>query len=85
MARLKKTILHFEVNDSEFNIKYNGSLTEPKTKEQRKHNERLMKALLADDVLLTFFYNIVNPVVRCKRREARRVAKADSKTGSTQG
>ena len=41
-------------------------------KEERKHNERLMRALLASDELLTFCYNIVMPVVRNKRREARK-------------
>ena len=70
MARLPKTTLLLEVNDKEFHVQYNGSLSAPETKEQQKHNERLMKALLADDRLLTFFYNIVTPVVRYKRREA---------------
>ena len=80
MARFPKTILHIEVNDKEYNIKYNGSITEPETKEQWKHNERLMRMLLASDELLSFFYNIVNPVVRCKRREARKAAKNESNT-----
>ena len=57
MARIKKTSLTIEVTDS---------------KEERKHNERLMRALLASDELLTFCYNIVMPVVRNKRREARK-------------
>ena len=77
MARIKKTILLMEVNDKEYSVKYNGSLKEPETKEQRKHNERLMRALLASDELLTFFYNIVMPVVRCKRREAKKKRQAE--------
>ena len=78
MSKLKKTILHIEVDDKQFEVQYNGSLSEPQTREQHKHNERLMRALLADDKLLTFFYNIIMPVVRCKRREARKkVSKAD--------
>lgn len=75
MARFPKTILHIEVNDKEYNVKYNGTIKEPQTKEQLKHNERIMNMLLASDELLSFFYNIVNPVVRCKRREARKAAK----------
>ena len=75
MARLPKTILHIEVNDKEYNIKYNGTIKEPQTKEQLKHNERIMNMLLASDELLSFFYNIVHPVVRCKRREACKAAK----------
>ena len=77
MARIKKTILLMEVNDKEYSVKYNGSLKEPETKEQRKHNVRLMQALLASDELLTFFYNIVMPVVRCKRREAKKKRQAE--------
>ena len=76
MAKIPKTILHIEVNDKEYNVKYTGLISKPETKQQWKHNERLMRALMADDELLTFFYNIVNPVVRCKRREARKAAKA---------
>ena len=72
MPKIKKTFFQMEVTDSEYTIKYNGSLTEPKTPEQRKHNERLMRALIASDELLTFFYNIVTPVVRLKRREAKK-------------
>ena len=74
MARLPKTILLIEVNDKEYHVKYNGTIGVPETKEQRKHNERLMNALIASDELLTFFYDIVNPVVRFKRREARKTA-----------
>ena len=62
MARIKKTSLTIEVTDSEYHV----------NKEERKHNERLMRALLASDELLTFCYNIVMPVVRNKRREARK-------------
>ena len=72
MARIKKTSLTIEVTNDEYHVKYTGSLIEPQTKEQRKHNERLMWALLASDELLTFCYNIVMPVVRYKRREARK-------------
>ena len=72
MSRLPKTFLKMEVTDSEFHIQYNGSFHEPQTKEQRKHNERLMLALAGNDDLFNFFYNIIMPVVRFKRREARK-------------
>jgi len=75
MARTKKTFLLLEVSDREYHVQYNGSLGEPETKEQKKHNERLMRALMASDELLRFVYGIVMPVVRYKRREARKGAK----------
>ena len=78
MSRLTKTILNIEVNDKEFHIQYNGSIMEPQTKEQRKHNERLMRMLVADEDVFNFFYNIIEPVVRFKKREARK-AKKDEK------
>lgn len=74
MARLKKTTFLLEVNDQEYHVQYNGTLSAPETREQWKHNERLMRALLADDRLLNFLYNIVTPVVRCKRRETKKTA-----------
>ena len=75
MAKIKKTTLLIEVTDSEYHVQYNGSITEPRTPEQWKHNERLMRALISSDELLTFLYNIVTPVVRCKRREAKKARK----------
>ena len=61
MPRIKKTSLTIEVTDSEYHVKYTGTLIAAQTKEERKHNERLMRALLASDELLTFCYNIVMP------------------------
>ena len=72
MARVAKTVFRMEVNEKEYHVTYNGTLTCPETPEQRKHNERLMRALIADEQLLSFFYNIVMPVVRLKRREAKK-------------
>ena len=74
MSKLTKTIFKLEVNDKEFHAQYNGSLNRPETKEQQKHNERLMLALMASDELCNFLYEIIMPVVRFKRREARRNA-----------
>ena len=67
-----------EANDKEYYVRTNCSIKNPKTREQCKHDERLMRALTADEELLTFLYNIVNPVVRYMRREARKRAKTDS-------
>ena len=61
-----------EVTDTEYTVKYNGTISCPQTKEQRKHNERLMRALYENEDILTFLYNIVTPIVRLKRREARK-------------
>ena len=75
MPRFKKTIFQMEVTEKKYHVSYSGTFTEPETREQRKHNERLMEALIADDKLLTFLYNIVTPVVRYKRREAKKQRK----------
>ena len=72
MPRFKKTTLLIEVDDREYRVRYTGTLSCPETPEQRKHNERLMRALIADDRLLNFLYTIVTPVVRFKRREAKK-------------
>ena len=79
MAGIKKTILMLEVNDKEYHVSYNGTFSFPITVEERRHNERLMNVLHANDDLLNFLYNIVMPVVRCKRREARKAAKEQIK------
>lgn len=76
MAKIKKTTLLIEVTDSEFHVQYNGSLSAPETKEQFKHNERLMKALLSDERLFNFAYNIFMPVMKCKKREAKKSAES---------
>lgn len=78
MSTIKKTVLTIEVSDRAFNASYTGTFSKPQTKEQQKHNERLIKALIYDDKLLEFMYNIVNPVVRYKRRQARKQAQGQS-------
>lgn len=72
MSRIRKTILNIEVDDKEYNVQYTGKITEVRTKEELKHDTRLMDALIASDELLNFFYRIVMPVVRFKRREAKK-------------
>ena len=73
-----------EVNEKEYQVSYTGTLTFPETHEQLKHNERLMLALIANDDLLTFLYNIIMPVVKLKRREAKRADKKKECTGINQ-
>ena len=79
MAKIKKTTLFVEVDDKEFKVSYSGTFDKPQTREQRKHNERLIRILISDDELMEFFSNIVNPAVRyrkCKARKARKLAQA---------
>ena len=75
MPKIKKTILHIEVDDKEFDIKYSGSYEIPETKLQMKHDERLIRMLVADEKVFNFFYRIVAPVIRFKKREAKKAAK----------
>ena len=81
MAKIKKTTLFVEVDDKEFTVSYSGTLAKPHTREELKHNERLIKILMSDDTLMDFFYNIVNPAVRYRKnkaRKARKQAQADT-------
>ena len=75
MPKIKKTTLFVEVDDKEFTVSYSGTLAEPQTREQLKHNERLIKILISDDKLMDFFYNIVNPAVRYRKNKARKERK----------
>jgi len=72
---IKKTIFHLEVNSREYKVSYTGSFKFPETNIDRKHDERIMSALMENDDLLNFLYRLVNPVVRYKRREARKAAR----------
>ena len=69
---IKKTIFHLEVNSKEYEASYTGTFKFPETKIDRKHDERIMSVLMENDDLLNFLYRLVNPVVRYKRREARK-------------
>ena len=71
----RKTILHLEVDKNEYNCQYTGSFEFSEDKKVRKHDERIMDALLSDEQLFRFFYRLVEPVRRCKMREARKAAK----------
>ena len=80
MPRMKKTVLHLEVNEKEWTLKSNLSLDYPQITDKIafKHDERIMRALMSDDKLFRLFYRLVEPVLRCKRRDARRAAKKQS-------
>lgn len=81
MAKIKKTTLFVEVDDKEFTVSYSGTLAKPHTREELKHNERLIRILISDDTLMEFFYNIVNLAVRYRKnkaRKARKQAQADA-------
>ena len=85
MPRMKKTVLHLEVNEKEWTLKSNLSLDYPQITDKIafKHDERIMRALMSDDKLFRLFYRLVEPVLRCKRRDARRAAKKEC-TGNNQ-
>ena len=72
---IKKTIFHLEVNSKEYEASYTGTFKFPETQIDRKHDERIMSVLMENDDLLNFLYRLVNPVVRYKRREARKAAR----------
>lgn len=78
MPRIPKTILNIEVNDKTYHVLYSGSFKYSNDKTARKHDQRLMEMLMASDEMLEFFYSLVMPVVRYKRREARKAAKKQS-------
>ena len=71
-----KTILHIEVNNKEFNIKYSGNIVEESTnKDDIKHDERLMRMLASDKKVFDFFFRIVEPARRFYVREAKKKQK----------
>lgn len=81
MAKIKKTTLFVEVDDKEYTVSYSGKFDKPQTREERKHNERLIRILISDDKLMNFFDSIINAALRyrkCKARKALMLAKADT-------
>lgn len=71
MARVKKTILIFEIDDQNWNLKFNGSIDFPPLRDKVacKHDERIMLALASDRRLFNFFYRLVAPVKRYYNRK----------------
>lgn len=74
----RKTILHLEVDSKQFSVQYTGSFELSDDKAARKHDERIMDALISDERLFRFFNRLVEPVQRFKRREAKKQAKAQT-------
>ena len=74
-----KTILHIEVTNNVFNIKYSGNIVEESTnKDDIKHDERLMRMLVSDKKVFDFFFRIVEPARRFYVREAKKKQKNPS-------
>ena len=73
----QKTILHIEVNNKDFEIQYNGSIAEmPTSKDDLKHDERLMRMLVSNKQAFDFFFRIVEPARRFYKREDKKKLKA---------
>ncbi len=79
MAKLPKTILHFEVNDNKYLLRTNASVRENQEKsvylQNCKHQQRLIQVLAESDDVFHFFEQIYEPVRRFRRREARKKLK----------
>ena len=75
MSKSRKTTLILEVNANEWHVQYTGSIKPPTDKDKFKHDARIMMALNSSDELLDFFYRLIDPVIRYKRRKARKAAK----------
>lgn len=71
----KNTVFFIYTNDKEYYTGYTGTY-EPRTPEEKfAHDKRLMYVLMANENLLNLLYRIIMPVVRCKKREAKKKAK----------
>ena len=72
MSRIK-TQLFITVNNKEYNVRYTGSFDEPEFKSRAfKHDEMLMRMLIADRKLFDFMTRIYMPVARFYKREDRK-------------
>ena len=72
----RKTILHIEVTSKEYSLRYSGSLTEaPTSKDALKHDERILRMLVADRKVFDFFYRLVEPARRFYIREEKKKLK----------
>ena len=80
MSRIK-TQLFIIVNNKEYNVRYTGSFDEPEFKSRAfKHDEMLMRMLIADRKLFDFMTRIYMPVARFYKREDRKKAKEQRQT-----
>ena len=79
----RKTILHIEVTGKEYSIQYSGSLIEaPTSKENFKHDERILRMLVSDRKVFDFFFRLVEPARRFYLREEKKKRKAENGTTS---
>ena len=79
----RKTILHIEVINSNYSIQYSGSLIEaPTSKENFKHDERILRMLVSDRKAFDFFFRLVEPARRFYMREEKKKRKAQNGTTS---
>ena len=73
----QKTILNIEVTNKDFNVQYSGSIVEPTTsKDELKHDERLITMLVSNRKVFDFFFRIVEPARRYYQREEKKKQKA---------
>ena len=72
MSKIKKTILHVEVDEHDFHIQYTGSIQRKDDQTAFKHDERLIRMLLANDDIFDLFWRVTSPVMRYKRRKERK-------------
>ena len=75
MSKIKKTILHVEVDEQDFHIQYTGSIQRQDDATAFKHDERLIRMLLAHDDIFDLFWRVTSPVMRFKRRKVRKEVK----------
>ena len=79
----RETILRIEVTNKEYSIQYSGSIAQsPTSKENLKHDERILQMLVADRKVFDFFFRLVEPARRFYVREAKKKRKAENGTTS---
>ena len=79
----RKTILRIEVTNKEYSIQYSGSIAQsPTSKENLKHDERILQMLVADRKVFDFFFRLVEPARRFYIREEKKKRKAQNGTTS---
>ena len=77
----RKTILHIEVTNKEYTIQYSGSIPQsPTSKEEFKHDERILRMLVSDRKVFDFFFRLVEPARRFYLREEKKERKAQNVT-----
>lgn len=77
----RKTILHIEVINSNYSIQYSGSIAQsPTSKENFKHDERILRMLVSDRKVFDFFFRLVEPARRFYLREEKKKRKTENVT-----